>query len=95
MLSDVYISLFIYLRSFKFQVVTLRQLRTDYKPYEAKQKLLAAYDVFLTDRKIAECLPRVLGRHFYKKRKLVVFCSMYHFSFNKILCIVFLLIKLF
>ncbi|KAG8191150.1 hypothetical protein JTE90_016663 [Oedothorax gibbosus] len=58
------------------QVVPLRQLRTEYKTFEAKRQLSAAYDVFLCDRKICGVLPKLLGKAFYKKRKFPIEINM-------------------
>ncbi|KFM65556.1 Ribosomal L1 domain-containing protein 1, partial [Stegodyphus mimosarum] len=54
------------------EVIPLRQLRTEYKAYEAKRQLVAAYDVFLADNKIAGVLPKLLGKFFFRKRKFPI-----------------------
>ncbi|XP_054716557.1 ribosomal L1 domain-containing protein 1-like [Uloborus diversus] len=54
------------------EVITLRQLRTEFKTFEAKRQLMAAYDVFLADSRIAGVLHRFLGKAFYRKRKLPI-----------------------
>lgn len=52
------------------KVLKLSKLKTDYKPFEAKRKLCDSYDVFLVDKRIVHFLPKLLGKHFFKKRKL-------------------------
>ncbi|XP_055949953.1 ribosomal L1 domain-containing protein 1-like [Argiope bruennichi] len=54
------------------EVIPLRQLRTEYKTYESKRQLAAAYDVFLADKKIAGVLPKTLGKSFFKDRKFPI-----------------------
>ncbi|GIY19324.1 ribosomal L1 domain-containing protein 1 [Caerostris darwini] len=51
------------------EVVPLRVLRTEYKTFESRRHLAAAYDGFLADKKIAGVLPRALGTAFYQERK--------------------------
>ncbi|XP_064478982.1 ribosomal L1 domain-containing protein 1-like [Ornithodoros turicata] len=51
-------------------IIPLRQLRTEYQPYEAKRNLCAGYDVFLTDQLIYPIIARYLGKTFYVKNKL-------------------------
>nr|XP_042899481.1 ribosomal L1 domain-containing protein 1 isoform X1 [Parasteatoda tepidariorum] len=58
------------------EVITLRQLRKEYKPYEARRQLCGAYDVFLCDKKIAGVLPSTLGKSFFKKRKFPIQINM-------------------
>ncbi|XP_037286927.2 ribosomal L1 domain-containing protein 1 [Rhipicephalus microplus] len=52
------------------EIVPLRQLRTEYTPYESKRNLCASYDVFLGDSKILPLLHRLLGKTFFAKNKL-------------------------
>ncbi|XP_077490645.1 ribosomal L1 domain-containing protein 1-like [Amblyomma americanum] len=51
-------------------IIPLRQLRTEYTPYESKRNLCAGYDVFLGDSKILPMLHRLLGKEFFAKNKL-------------------------
>jgi ribosome biogenesis protein UTP30 len=51
------------------EVVPLKSLKTEYKPYEAKRNLANAYDIFLADARIVRLLPTYLGKHFYGKKK--------------------------
>lgn len=48
----------------------MNQVKTEYDQYELKRKLVSSYDHFLVDGKIAGHLSHLLGREFYKKRKL-------------------------
>ncbi|XP_050029696.2 ribosomal L1 domain-containing protein 1-like [Dermacentor andersoni] len=52
------------------EIIPLRQLRTEYTPYESKRNLCAGYDVFLGDSKILPLLHRLLGKTFFAKNKL-------------------------
>ncbi|KAK1316909.1 hypothetical protein QJS10_CPA05g00820 [Acorus calamus] len=54
------------------KVLKLSKLRTDYKPFEARRKLCDSYDLFLADRRIVHLLPRLLGKAFFKKKKIPV-----------------------
>ncbi|KAJ6830721.1 ribosomal L1 domain-containing protein 1-like [Iris pallida] len=51
-------------------VIGLSDLRSDYRPYESRRKLADSYDLFFADRKILPLLPRLLGSHFFKKKKI-------------------------
>ncbi|XP_076243114.1 ribosomal L1 domain-containing protein CG13096 [Calliopsis andreniformis] len=51
-------------------VIPLNQVKTEHDQYELKRKLVGSYDHFLVDGKIAGHLSHLLGREFYKKRKL-------------------------
>lgn len=50
-------------------IIPLKSLKTEYKPYEAKRNLSNAYDIFLADARIIRLLPTYLGKHFYGKKK--------------------------
>uniref|UniRef100_A0A673AAS4 Ribosomal L1 domain-containing protein 1 n=1 Tax=Sphaeramia orbicularis TaxID=375764 RepID=A0A673AAS4_9TELE len=51
------------------EIIPFKVLKTEYKPYEAKRRLLANYDLFLSDDRIRRLLPSHLGRHFYERKK--------------------------
>ncbi|XP_015437576.1 PREDICTED: ribosomal L1 domain-containing protein 1-like [Dufourea novaeangliae] len=51
-------------------IIPLNQVKTEYDQYELKRKLVGSYDHFLVDGKIAGHLSHLLGKQFYKKRKL-------------------------
>ncbi|XP_068965343.1 ribosomal L1 domain-containing protein 1 [Bombus flavifrons] len=51
-------------------IIPMNQVKTEYDQYELKRKLVGSYDHFLVDGKIAGHLSHLLGREFYKKRKL-------------------------
>ncbi|CAL1533530.1 unnamed protein product [Lymnaea stagnalis] len=53
-------------------IIPLKSLKTEYKPYEAKRNLSNAYDIFLADARIIRLLPTYLGKHFYGKKKTPV-----------------------
>ncbi|CAK9803865.1 Ribosomal L1 domain-containing protein CG13096 [Anthophora plagiata] len=51
-------------------VIPMNQVKTEYDQYELKRKLVGSYDYFLVDGKIAGHLSHLLGKEFYRKRKL-------------------------
>ncbi|NXJ11743.1 RL1D1 protein, partial [Odontophorus gujanensis] len=51
------------------QVISYKTLKKEYKPYEAKRRLLNRFDLFLSDDRIRRLLPSHLGKHFYEKKK--------------------------
>lgn len=52
------------------KVLKVSKLKSDYKPFEAKRKLCDSYELFLVDRRIVHLLPKLLGKFFFKKKKL-------------------------
>jgi len=54
------------------QVISLRELKVEYKQYEAKNQLVGRFDKFLADDRIIRLLPPILGKAFYKRKKLPV-----------------------
>ncbi|KAK2876546.1 hypothetical protein Q8A67_020642 [Cirrhinus molitorella] len=51
------------------EVIPFNMLKTEYKPYEAKRKLLGNFDLFLSDARIRRRLPSHIGKHFYERKK--------------------------
>ncbi|XP_055507829.1 ribosomal L1 domain-containing protein 1 [Leucoraja erinacea] len=51
------------------QIIPYKALKTEYKPFEAKRRLLSRFDLFLADDRIRRLLPSHLGKHFYKAKK--------------------------
>ncbi|XP_012285949.1 ribosomal L1 domain-containing protein CG13096 [Orussus abietinus] len=51
-------------------VIPMNRVRNEFDQYELKRKLLGSYDFFLIDGKIAGHVSHMLGKHFWKKRKL-------------------------
>ncbi|KAB1215487.1 Ribosomal L1 domain-containing protein 1 [Morella rubra] len=60
------------------KVLKLSKLKSDYRPFEAKRKLCDSYDMFLADKRIVPFLPGLLGKHFYKKKKIPVPVNLKH-----------------
>jgi len=54
------------------QVIPLRELKVEYKQFEAKTQLCQRFDLFLADARIIRLLPQFLGKAFYKRKKLPV-----------------------
>ncbi|XP_028990855.1 ribosomal L1 domain-containing protein 1 [Betta splendens] len=51
------------------EVIPFTTLKKEYKPYEAKRRLLGNFDMFLSDDRIRRLLPSHLGKHFYERKK--------------------------
>lgn len=54
------------------QVIGVSKLKKKYVPYEAKRQLCSAYDLFVADSRVLPMLPPLLGKTFFKKKKLPV-----------------------
>ncbi|XP_051877633.1 ribosomal L1 domain-containing protein 1 [Pristis pectinata] len=52
------------------QIIPYKVLKTEYKPFEAKRRLLSRFDLFLADDRIRRLLPSHVGKHFYKSKKV-------------------------
>lgn len=50
-------------------IVTVKDLKTKYHPYEARRRLLSEFDVFLTDASVANMIPKLLGKIFFGSPK--------------------------
>ncbi|XP_076028102.1 ribosomal L1 domain-containing protein 1 [Genypterus blacodes] len=51
------------------EVIPYKLLKTEYKPYEAKRRLLGNFSMFLSDDRIRRLLPSHIGKHFYERKK--------------------------
>ncbi|XP_063790421.1 ribosomal L1 domain-containing protein 1 isoform X2 [Pseudophryne corroboree] len=51
------------------EVIPLKKLKKEYKPFEAKRRLLSNHDLFLSDDRIRRLLPSLIGKHFYKEKR--------------------------
>jgi len=51
------------------KVLSLQKLRTDFKDFESKRRLLATYDMFMAEKSILPMLPKVIGSKFFAKKK--------------------------
>ncbi|XP_010525092.1 PREDICTED: putative ribosome biogenesis protein C8F11.04 [Tarenaya hassleriana] len=60
------------------KVIKLSKLRTNYRPFEAKRKLCDSYDMFFADRRVIPLLPRLLGKKFFKSKKIPVPIDLKH-----------------
>ncbi|KAK9933634.1 hypothetical protein M0R45_020822 [Rubus argutus] len=54
------------------KTLKLSKLKSGYKAFEAKRKLMDSYDAFLADKQIVPLLPRLLGKQFFKKKRIPV-----------------------
>jgi len=50
------------------KVIGLTKLRKNYKQYEAKRNLRQSYDIFVSDDRVIEFLPMLLGKTFYTRK---------------------------
>ncbi|KAI3863407.1 hypothetical protein MKW92_006552 [Papaver armeniacum] len=60
------------------KVLKLSKLKTDYRAFEAKRKLCDSYDFFFADKRVIPLLPKLLGKQFYKKKKIPVPVDLTH-----------------
>ncbi|XP_062105764.1 uncharacterized protein LOC133817299 [Humulus lupulus] len=60
------------------KVIKLSKLKSDYKAFEAKRKLCDSYALFLADKRVVPLLPRLLGKQFFKKKKIPVPVDLKH-----------------
>ncbi|XP_051927989.1 ribosomal L1 domain-containing protein 1 [Hippocampus zosterae] len=51
------------------EIIPFKVLKTEYKPFEAKRRLLGNFNMFLADDRIRRRLPSQLGKHFYDKKR--------------------------
>ncbi|KAJ6634276.1 hypothetical protein lerEdw1_014090 [Lerista edwardsae] len=51
------------------EVISYKTLKTEYKPFEAKRRLLNRFNLFLSDDRIRRLLPSHIGKHFYRNKK--------------------------
>ncbi|XP_066545201.1 ribosomal L1 domain-containing protein 1 [Amia ocellicauda] len=51
------------------QIIPFNILKKEYKPFEAKRRLLGNFDLFLSDSRIRRLLPSHIGKHFYLSKK--------------------------
>ncbi|XP_043702628.1 ribosomal L1 domain-containing protein 1-like [Telopea speciosissima] len=60
------------------KVLKLSKLKTDYRPFEAKRKLCNSYDLFFADKRVIPLLPKLLGKQFFKKKKIPIPVELTH-----------------
>ncbi|KAA8524130.1 hypothetical protein F0562_010439 [Nyssa sinensis] len=60
------------------KILKLSKLRSDYRPFEAKRKLCDSYDMFFADKRVVPLLPKLLGKQFFKKKKIPVPVDLTH-----------------
>ncbi|XP_034414427.1 ribosomal L1 domain-containing protein 1 [Cyclopterus lumpus] len=51
------------------EIIPYKVLRTEYKPHEAKRRLMGNFDMFLSDDRVRRLLPSHLGKHFYQRKR--------------------------
>ena len=58
------------------RVMSLRELKVEYKSYEAKTALCHSHEAFLVDERILRLVPKFLGKPFYKRKKFPMAVNM-------------------
>ncbi|XP_050373588.1 uncharacterized protein LOC126791210 [Argentina anserina] len=53
------------------KALKLSKLKSHFNSFEAKRQLMSSHDAFLADKRIIELLPRLLGKQFYRKKRMV------------------------
>jgi len=54
------------------EIIPVIQLKREYHDFEMQRKLCDSFDLFLCDERISKFMPKLLGKNFYKKRKLPI-----------------------
>jgi len=54
------------------EIIPMIQLKREFHDFETQRKLCDSFDVFLCDDRISKFMPRLLGKNFFKKRRLPV-----------------------
>ncbi len=54
------------------KIISAKELKTTYKSFEARRKLLDEYDLFLSDDYLITALPKLLGKRFYESSKFPI-----------------------
>ncbi|CAL5394054.1 unnamed protein product [Camellia sinensis] len=65
------------------KVLKLSKLKSDYKPFEAKRKLCDSFEMFFADRRIIPLLPKLLGKQFFKRKKIPVPVDLSHMNWKE------------
>ncbi|KAK4260349.1 hypothetical protein QN277_003476 [Acacia crassicarpa] len=60
------------------KVIKLSKLQSTYRPFEAKRKLCGSHHMFFADKGVIPLLPRLLGKQFFKKKKIPVPVDLKH-----------------
>ncbi|KAL9373244.1 hypothetical protein Peur_035488 [Populus x canadensis] len=60
------------------KIIKISKLKTDYRPFEAKRKLCDSYDMFFADKRVVPLLPKMLGKQFFKKKKIPMTLDLKH-----------------
>lgn len=67
-------------------VISLRELKVEYKQFESKIALSNRFDRFLADDRIVRFLPKFLGKAFYKRKRLVLMFEIAFILLNQFVC---------
>lgn len=60
------------------KVLKFTKLRSEYKSYDDKRKLCESFDMFFSDKGVVTYLPKMLGKVFFKKKKLPLPVNLSH-----------------
>ncbi|KAJ6374956.1 hypothetical protein OIU77_000016 [Salix suchowensis] len=65
------------------KIIKISKLKTDYRPFEAKRKLCDSYDMFFADKRVVPLLPKMLGKQFFKKKKIPMTVDLKHSNWKE------------
>ncbi|KAF9668397.1 hypothetical protein SADUNF_Sadunf15G0124500 [Salix dunnii] len=65
------------------KIIKISKLKTDYRPFEAKRKLCDSYDMFFADKRVVPLLPKMLGKQFFKKKKIPMTLDLKHHNWKE------------
>lgn len=54
---------------YNLTIMSISNLRDNFKSYEEKRSLCHSYDLFLADDRVIPILPKLLGKEFYRKKR--------------------------
>lgn len=54
------------------KVIGISKLKGKFEPFEAKRKLCNSYDLFVADDRVVPSLPKLIGKSFFKKKKVPI-----------------------
>lgn len=54
------------------KVIGVSKLKGKYEPFEAKRQLCNSYDLFVADDRVVPSLPKLIGKSFFKKKKVPI-----------------------
>ncbi|WOH04384.1 hypothetical protein DCAR_0623793 [Daucus carota subsp. sativus] len=65
------------------KVLKFTKLKSEYKSLDAKRKLCESYDMFFADKGVVTYLPKMLGKVFFKKKKVPLAVNLGHSNWKE------------